>query len=247
MKRTVVITQPTYLPWLGYFEQMRRADVFIFLDSVQFERRSWQCRNRIKDANGEPTWLTVPLKQQPREAVISDILISTDRADWAESHLRQLRAQLGNAPCFAELVEVLGPILHDPPAKLADLNIRIIQAFASRLGLAPQFLRSSELPVTGRKADLIVNLLEHVGATDYYSAAGSAEYLEQARDRFIAAGIDYRYQTWPHPIYSQGAGSFVSHLTAADAISWLGFSAVGELLRAEPATIAAEPLIAHAC
>ena len=232
MKRTAVITQPTYLPWLGYFEQMCRADVFVFLDSVQFERRSWQCRNRLLDDRGEPEWLTVPLQHQPRDTAIRDILITTDRSDWAQDHLRLLQARLGSAPHFAAVRAVVGPVLLDPPAHLADLNIALIQALATRLGLAPVFLRSSELPVTGAKAGLIVNLARHVGATDYYSAAGSATYLDEARDQFAAAQIEYGYQTWAHPRYPQGREAFVSHLSAVDALSWIGFDAVVPQLRA---------------
>lgn len=235
MKRTVVITQPTYLPWLGYFEQMRRADVFIFLDSVQFERRSWQCRNRIKDERGEPAWLTVPLKHQPRETTIHDILISTDQASWAESHLGGIKTRLGRAPFFAEMWETIQPVLQAPPSHLAELNIALIKAIAGRLGLAPEFRRSSELPVEGRQAELIVNLLKHVGATDYYSAAGSAVYLEAARGLFAEAGIDYTYQTWVHPQYSQGGGTFLSHLAVIDAISWVGFRGAASLLGNHPA------------
>jgi hypothetical protein len=232
MKRTAVITQPTYLPWLGYFEQMRRADVFVFLDSVQFERRSWQCRNRILNARGEPEWLTVPLKHQPRETAIRDILVTTDRADWAQDHLCLLETRLGSTPHFGEVREVLEPVLLARRPHLADMNIALIRALAARLGLAPEFLRSSELPVTGARADLIVNLAQHVGATDYYSAAGSAAYLDEACGQFAAAKIAYCYQTWEHPRYAQGRAAFVSHLSAVDALCWIGFDAVAGLLHA---------------
>ena len=103
-KRTAVIAQPTYLPWLGYFEQMLRAEVFIFLDSVQFERCSWQCRNRIKGANGEPFWLTVPTTRHPLKTPISEVLVAPERADWASLRaidfplLRQLRGPEEFAP-----------------------------------------------------------------------------------------------------------------------------------------------------
>ncbi len=230
MKRTVVITQPTYLPWLGYFEQMRRADIFVFFDTVQFERRSWQCRNRILGSDGEPTWLTVPLKHQPRETMIRDIVVSSDQSEWAASHLRMLTERLGRAPHFGAVHAALSPIFGAPPPLLVDLNIAIIRALADGLGLSPQFVRSSELAVAGAKADLILNLLRHLGATDYYSAAGSAVYLEDARAQFVAAQIDYRYQMWAHPRYEQGGGEFVSHLAAIDALSWLGFDRVAELL-----------------
>jgi len=231
MKRTVVINQPTYLPWLGYFEQIARADVFVFLDSVQFSRQSWQCRNRLEGpVNGETPWLNVPVARQPLSTVIRDIRIAPERADWAQLHLDAITARLGRAPFFREMLATVEPVLRSSPTHLAELNITLIRAIAARLGLEPQFLRSSDLPVTGTKAELVVNLLKHVGATDYYASAGSAVYLEAARPDFTAAGVELSYQAWEHPRYAQGDGAFVSHLSVVDALSWIGFEGVARLL-----------------
>ena len=231
MKRTVVINQPTYLPWLGYFEQIARADVFVFLDSVQFSRQSWQCRNRLEGpVNGETPWLNVPVARQPLSTVIRDVRIAPERADWAQLHLDAITARLGCAPFFREMLAAVESVLRSSPTHLAELNITLIRAIASRLGLEPQFLRSSTLPVTGTKAELVLNLLKHVGGTDYYAAAGSAIYLEAARPDFAAAGVELSYQHWEHPHYEQGDGAFVSHLSVVDALSWVGFEGVARLL-----------------
>ena len=56
----IAIAQPTYLPWLGYFDLIDQVDAFVFLDNVQFEKQSWQQRNRIKTPTGLQ-WLTVPV------------------------------------------------------------------------------------------------------------------------------------------------------------------------------------------
>lgn len=232
MKRTVVIAQPAYLPWLGYFELMRQADVFVFLDSVQFARQSWQCRNRIRGADGKPLWLSVSLIHQPHGTLIRDIVLPPDQSVWTTKHLRLLTERLGHAPHFEAVHAALAPIYRAPPPLLADLTIAIVRTLAARLGLAPQFLRSSLLPVGGAKADLVLNLLRHLGTTDYYSAAGSAVYLDAAREQFVSAQIECRYQTWEHPRYEQGGGEFVSHLAIVDALSWIGFDRVAELLHA---------------
>jgi hypothetical protein len=234
MASTAVITQPTYLPWLGYFEQMRRADVFIFLDSVQFERRSWQCRNRIRTSRGDTFWLTVPVKSHSRDTLIHDIVISPTERGWADNHLKALAVHLAKAPYVREMLAIVEPILGDPPVLLAELNIALIRAMAAHLGLHPRFLRSSELSVPGTSADLIVNLIESVGATDYYSAAGSAAYLESARPRFEQAGIRYRYQTWEHPTYAQHGAPFTSHLAIVDPLSWTGRLGVRRMIGLEP-------------
>jgi hypothetical protein len=131
MKRTVVINQPTYLPWLGYFEQIARADVFVFLDSVQFSRQSWQCRNRLEGpVNGETPWLNVPVARQPLSTVIRDIRIAPERADWAQLHLDAITARLGRAPFFREMLATVEPVLRSSPTHLAELNITLIRAIA---------------------------------------------------------------------------------------------------------------------
>ena len=98
----VVVTQPTYLPWLGYFEQLARADVFVFLDTVQFARRSWQSRNRLKDSRDQSFWLTVPVTKQPRETALRDIRIHATE-NWADSHLSSLQYHLGKAPYYRQM------------------------------------------------------------------------------------------------------------------------------------------------
>jgi len=225
---TVVITQPTYLPWLGYFEQMARADKFIFLDSVQFERRSWQCRNRLKDAREEPFWLTVPLQAQPQSTLIQDIRISTDQPHWRKKHLVSLQTCFAHAPFFPAVFPAFQQWLEADQAMLAELNIAGIKMTAELLGLRPQFLRASQLGVNGRRSELLVNLCRAVGATHYYSALGSKSYLEEVL--FTEHQISVAFQTWEHPAYTQSGITFVSHLAAVDALMNLGPAATRALL-----------------
>lgn len=229
MSCTVVITQPTYLPWLGYFEQMARADKFVFLDNVQFERRSWQCRNRLKDAREEPFWLTVPLQAQPQSTLIQDIRISTDQARWRQKHLAAIRTCFATAPFFPSVFPAIQKWLEDDHALLADLNIAGIRLFAELLGLRPEILRASDLGCTGRKTELLVNLCRAVGATHYYSALGSQAYLDEPL--FAAHQISVSFQTWVHPTYPQVGTTFISHLAAVDALMNLGPAATRALLQ----------------
>ena len=58
----VAVSQPTYLPWMGYFALINNVDAFVFYDDVQFSPQSWQQRNKIKTGNGTQ-WLTVPIER----------------------------------------------------------------------------------------------------------------------------------------------------------------------------------------
>ena len=141
MAGTVVITQPTYLPWLGYFEQMARADTFVFLDTVQFVPRSWQCRNRLRGANFQPFWLSVPVARHERETPLKDIRISADQPQWKDKHLRSIHHHLGATPYFTALFPEIKAWLMQEWQWLADLNIAGIYLMAGWLGLAPSFGR----------------------------------------------------------------------------------------------------------
>lgn len=87
------VMQPTYMPWLGYFNMIQQVDVFVFLDSVQVEKRSWQVRNRIKGPDGA-VMLTIPIKAG-NSLRICDAQINNEH-DWKRKHLRALECYYSN-------------------------------------------------------------------------------------------------------------------------------------------------------
>lgn len=228
-QHVVVVTQPTYMPWLGYFEQVARADTFVFLDTVQFARRSWQCRNRLKGPDGRPFWLTVPIAAHPRDTAIADVRIAPG-SSWRDKHLRSIRTSLGRTPFFDEIFPHVERWLNAPTDRLADLHIGIIRGVSDLLGLQPRFACASELEGRGRRTALLVDLVRRVGGTHYYSARGSKEYMEADADEFRAAGLTYSYQEWEHPEYPQRGETFQSHLSVLDALMNLGPEETAELL-----------------
>lgn len=217
---TIAIMQPTYLPWIGYFGMIDRADGFVFLDSVQFARRSWQQRNRIKTANGVQM-LTVPvLKKGAREQAIAEAPIDAP-ARCAEKHRRALEHAYGKAPCFKDYAGGLFEVLEGGHEKLADLNIGLIRWLCGAFGITADFARSSEMPAEGSKADLLANLCSGLGGEVYLSAPGSADYIEES-DAFERAGITVAYHHYEHPAYSQLHGNFEPYMSAIDLLFNLG-------------------------
>ena len=228
MGRTAVIAQPTYLPWLGYFELIATADVVVFLDTVQFEKQSWQCRNRLKGSNGQPFWLSVPLMEHALATSLREIRISPKQGTWRKKHLRSIEIQLGAGPYFRELFPRVQTWLNTEYEYLADLNIDGIKMFSEMLALSPRFVRASELNPKGHKTELVVDLCRQVGADRYYSSAGSKEYLEERL--FTETGVELTYQAWEHPTYRQRGDGFVSHLSALDALMNIGPQATHALI-----------------
>jgi len=211
---TIAIMQPTYLPWIGYFGMIDRADSFVFLDSVQFARRSWQQRNRIKTANGVQM-LTVPvLKKGARDQVIAEVQIDAS-ARFAEKHRRAIEHALGKAPYFKDHAEGLFTVLEAGHDHLVGLNIALIGWLCSAFGIEAHFTRSSEIAADGHKADLLAALCSALKGDVYLSAPGSADYIEES-DAFEKAGVTVAYHHYDHPTYAQLHGAFEPYMSAID-------------------------------
>lgn len=228
MGRTAAIMQPTYLPYLGYFHLIAESDVFVFLDDVQFARRSWQQRNRILGAEGE-VMLSVPVQKADREARISDILIS-DAEPWRSKHLASLRHAYARRPHFEDGMAFMEAQLGRGDARLADMNCRLIEEASRRLGLATDFVRASVLSAPGHRSDHLLAICRAVTATDYLSPTGSSDYMHED-GVFAHAGFPVRFQGFVELAYEQGRQPFTPYMGFIDAVMNLGWAGVADLLK----------------
>lgn len=210
----VAIMQPTYLPWSGYFGLMQEVDLFIFLDNVQFSRRSWQQRNQIKSPSG-PIWLTVPVqKKGKRDQLISEIEIDSSTV-FNTSHQKSIQACYSKTEYFKKYSPDLFDLYKNPGTLLADLNINIISYIKDSLGINTRIMRASELPVSGIKDELLASICSQVGATEYLSPPGSYEYLKDSA-AFKRSKIPVIYLKYAHPVYYQMHSEFFPYMSCID-------------------------------
>lgn len=211
---TVAIMQPTYLPWIGYFDLIDQSDCFVFLDSVQFNKRSWQQRNRIKGPEGV-LWLTVPvLSKGRRDQRILDVVID-HTTNFQQKNINTITHLYSKAPFFGEYIDELSIVFPKSHQFLADLNIELIRWLCARIGIRTQMLKSSSISVGGKKVELLVNICKALKADRYLSAEGSRTYIEE-NNLFGQSGIDLRYQAYHHPQYRQLHGTFEPYLSVLD-------------------------------
>jgi hypothetical protein len=216
----VAIMQPTYLPWIGYFAMIDRADHFIYLDSVQYARRSWQQRNRIK-TNGGEMLLTVPVFNTGlRDQAIRDVAID-HQSGFAKKHWRSIDLAYSKAPFFEACAAPIKRELLNSDRTLAEYNIALIESMCSLLSIATPRCRSSTMKSCGQKAELLARLCKEKKADRYIAAPGSRQYLEQSLD-FHETGIEVVYHEYDHPQYEQGKRPFLSHMSAIDLIFRVG-------------------------
>lgn len=213
MTRKVGIMQPTYLPWVGYFEMIAASDVFIFLDDVQFSKKSWQQRNRIKGANG-PFWLTIPVQQRngPFQK-IQEVRIDNATA-WQKKHLKSIEIAYIKSPHLAIYLHALRAVYEQEWTFLADFNIALISMLMATLDIHTPTIRSSSMGVTVDGNEKIIELCRKVEADELYDTAGARVFIDD--ELFAQAGITVTYQDYAHPEYRQPHGDFVSHMSIID-------------------------------
>jgi hypothetical protein len=199
----VVILQPSYIPWRGYFDQIYRADLFIFYDDVQYDKHGWRNRNQIKTAQGKQ-WLTIPVHSAgaTEGLLIKDVKIDWSRP-WAKNHWKALTFTYAKAPCFRRYAALLETFYQRTDTLLADFTIDLTVALAREMGIAhTRFMRASALPgIGGEKTDRLVQVLQAVGAKHYLSGPSARAYIEN--DKFAAAGITLEYMAYHYPEYPQ--------------------------------------------
>ena len=237
--RTVVVLQPGYLPWLGFFEQLARADVFVYYDDVQFDKHGWRNRNRIKAASGQPHWLTVPIRHHGLDQPsILDVEIAPG-APWARKHVGTLRQFYQGAPYCTRYLPELEELLNRRWRLLVDLDLAVVDLLCSWLGIQRTIRRSSQLGVGGERSERLVHLCLRLGATDYYSGSAAHAYLDSAL--FAARGVRVHWQEYQHPVYRQLHGAFIPYLSAIDLLFNCGPASREILLRGAGCADCAQP------
>ncbi|MBI3247442.1 MAG: WbqC family protein [Deltaproteobacteria bacterium] len=209
----VAIHQPEYLPWIGYFEKMIRAEVFVLLDDVQFSKGDFQNRTRIKGSSG-PQWLSVPIIHKLPQK-ISEVGIS--ETHWQQKHWKSIVSCYAKAryfPLYAQLFEAL---YRQPWEKLVDVNIAALDLTTQILGIEKKWILSSTVGVSGTRSDLVLNICKELKASAYYSGRTGSTYLK--REDFRQAGIEVIVQNFIHPVYEQGFATepaFIPNLSVID-------------------------------
>lgn len=211
------VHQPQYIPWLGYFHKILRSDLFVFLDNVQYKPREYQNRNRVRTKDGA-IWLTVPVVTggQGRQN-IRDVKIDNS-ADWRTEHLKSMRACYGRSPFFGRYFPFFEDLYGRDWDGLSDLNIAVTRYMLKELSIPTTVCFESELGISSKKTDRIIDICGKLKADAYLSGAGGRDYLDESR--FAPSGVRLVYQEFRHPAYRQqfmkDAADFTPYLSTVD-------------------------------
>jgi hypothetical protein len=208
----VAVHQPQYLPWIGYFDKMRRADVFCYLNDVQYKKNEWQNRNRIKTAQ-DWQWLTVPVRYCFPEK-INEVQIN-NTTQWSKKHLQALKTNYSRAPYFKTYISIFEDTFSREWELISELNIHLIERLKDALQMQEKTtIISSELTLREEPTDRLIDICKDLGADTYLAGQGGAGYMDVAR--FEKNGLKVIMQDVKHPVYPQLFKDFQSHLSIVD-------------------------------
>lgn len=211
----VTIHQPEHLPWLGFLDKASQADLFVLLDHVQYRKRYFQNRNRIRSSEGF-IWLTVPVLVKGRYTqAINQVVVNNEGAPrWREKCFNSLVHCYRKAPFFARYAGFFEDLYRRQWERLVDLNETIIRYLLQAFSIQVPLVRSSELGTNEQKGDLVLEICQKVGATTFLSGISGQEHLDMKR--FSAQGVAVRVQEFHHPIYRQLHEPFLPCMSGID-------------------------------
>lgn len=223
------IMQPTYLPWPGYFNLISLVDIFIFLDDVQYEKSSWQNRNRIL-INHQPHFLTVPVLHKSLNQRINEVEID-DKKNWRKKHCASIQNSYAKCRYTEQLSPIMDIICDRKITKLCQLNTKIIIYISESLKLSPHFLLSSQLGIEGKRSEKILKLCQCLKCNEYISPIGAKQYIAED-GLFNNSTIKLTFQEFIPKFYPQkGNENFVSHLSIIDLVANIGWNSASDYIR----------------
>jgi len=211
---TVAILQSNYIPWKGYFDLIARVDEFVLYDDVQYTRRDWRNRNRIKTAQG-PMWLTIPVRVGGRYLQrIRDVEV--EGAGWADKHWRSIVHHYAAAAAAGDYRSALEELYRTAPRRwLTEINEHFLRGICRLLDIRTRVRRSSELDLGGDRSERLVNMCRQLGASTYVSGPSASTYLDASR--FQAEGIDVVWADYSgYQEYRQLHPPFDHHVSIVD-------------------------------
>lgn len=228
----IAMMQPSFMPWLGYFELIYRSDIFIFLDDFQFSVQSYHQRNSLFVNKGQVDWYTVPVKKSVSFKLPLNMVQMDEAGKWRLKMWKRIQNNYGRSDFYRELAPGIEKWLLAPAASLAEQNLLFIKIVCELLGYKKEFRNSSKLGSNKERSERVVELLRWCDAKRYYSARGSFEYMRED-GVFPLNDIEVLFQNFQSEPYRQIGMKdvFMPSLSVIDALMNVGPVATAELIK----------------
>ncbi len=230
----ICIHQPDFASYLGFFHRLLYTDTFIYLDDVQFLRRGWHHRDKIKSRHGVETWLTTSVSKGDYNQTIRDVKLQPGM-EWREKSLNLLKDSYSKAPYFAEFFPEIAKINEKQHKFMIDMNIEIIDFLLSVFGISIRSVFSSQFNIESKSSQRLLDLVLANSGDIYITGVGAKDYLDTSI--FSESGVSVVWQKFEHPVYQQVSEPFLPYMSSLDALFCVG-PEVNNLLKSIPPIVA---------
>ena len=210
---TLTAHQPVYLPWLGLFHKIALSDLFCYFDIVQYQKKDYNNRNRIKTVSGE-LWLSVPVESKNHlKKNVSKILIVQD--NWVKKHLKSIELNYKKTLFFDEYFPDLKSILiNESKESLGQLNLKLLEYFMRCLNISTPIIKARDYKFDGKGSELVLDMCIKLNADKYIFGEQGRNYANT--ETFNKAGVEVCFQQYNHPIYKQKGRNFIPYMSIID-------------------------------
>lgn len=214
----VAIHQPNFVPWLGYYHKIANADIFVYLDDVEFTKGGFINRNRIKLSNGSAGWLTIPVRISKTSRQKINEVVLFPPYHWKEKHLRSLITHYSRAPYFKRYFPLIEEVYMQDYSTLAQFNMTLSGVILKQLNIMTEIKISSELALDQKLkgTERLLEICLQLGGKVYLSGKGGKNYIDPSQ--FTAHNIQVIFQNFQHPTYPQLYGEFIPNLSILDVL-----------------------------
>lgn len=213
----LVLMQPYFFPYIGYFTLIKHSDVFVVFDTAQYIRRGWVHRNRIIGSSGEPVYVNASILKAPQSTPIHQIELNST-SKWKQEFYKKMEVYKTVAPHYPEVYQLMEDCLNRPVSSLSDLNVYALKEISNYLGISQNITRLSELEVEFKDVqepdDWGLEVSQYYGVDTYINAPGGQEFYN--KEKYKKKGIEmFFYKTKLTP-YDQKLSGFQPGLSIID-------------------------------
>lgn len=220
--KKIAIIQSNYIPWKGYFHIIHSVDALILLDDVQYTRRDWRNRNKIKTKDGLK-WLTIPVQTKGNyHQRINET--QTQGGEWTKKHWHMLEDAYRSAPFFRHHSDHIYYLYQKASEEsyLSHINMIFLRALCDLFQITTPISFSTDYYSTEvldnfDATERLVALCKKAGADCYLSGPSAKNYLDCKK--FENEGIAVDFMQYPdYTEYPQGYGSYEHYVSILDVL-----------------------------
>jgi hypothetical protein len=203
--KKIAILQSNYIPWKGYFDLINMVDEFVLYDDMQYTKRDWRNRNKVKTPQGLK-WLSIPVEvkgkyfQKINETMVSDKV-------WSVTHWQTIKQFYSKAPFFKDYKDIFEDFyMNNEEVRLSIINARLIGLLNSILGIQTKITWSSDYDLVEGQSEKLLSICQQAGADTYLSGPSAKDYFDESLAKKMGIKVEWMdYSGYPeyHQLHQQ--------------------------------------------